>query len=461
MASYEKILSELLKRNANIDVRPGTVMSDLAYAIGASSDAQASDIDHVALIQSLENADDFTDEEMNNMASNFSITRLPASKSTCVVVFYRASYTASAISIPSGTVTYTSNPRVDFVTTEDASVAANGLASYYSYANERYEIPVSVESADTGSQTRVSTHTIVNINGSVANIDGVDNLVLAEGGRDDETNVAMASRIKAKITNNIGTEGGYEALVGSQPGVDSVYVATAGDTFMLRDENFGGKVDIYVKGSDSTSATDNIVYAGQASMVLEHQPAKSVSSVIGSIASNLTYTFATPTDYIFTEDASSVYTGSEDAQGRVEWESGVKPDSATTVHVLYTYNALPGTLQNVIDDSSNHIVNADVLVKEASSVAIDVTATIAVLPSYSKSSVANSVRIAVEDALDSYDLGEDVEASDILAVMIAVTGVDRVNLPLAKFAKSTEDMVSNVITIDGLNYAVAGTISIG
>jgi len=462
MASYEKIIGELAARNSDIDTRVGTVISDIINSIATQADSLSSSIDHVKLIQSLNNVSDFTNDEMDALAANFDCTRIPAQASTCVVVFYRKTYTGNAITIAQNQIVYTSNPKVNFITLETKTiVASGGLHSYYSATNQRYEIPVSVQSTDIGTATNVASHTISNIDGVITNIDGVDNLIAASGGADEETNDSLASRIKLKITNNVGTKNGYEALARSQAGVNDCYVATANDVFMTRDADFGGKVDIYIKGSDNMSVTETIVYNGQTSMILTKQPAKSISSVLGTNAGNITYTFLPSSDYTFTEDTTSIYAGSEQATGRLVWvSSGAKPTLLTNVRIGYVYNALPETIQSVVDGDSNHIVNADVLVKEALSVAIDYTATIAVLSGYSKASVVENCRVAVETALNNYGLGISVEQSDINTIITETDGVDRLNMPITRFCKSTLTGVENVISIGGLNYAVAGTVSI-
>jgi len=460
----QSLINILKSKNANIDTEE-TVINDILETVAGEVKTIYDFVDHTAILNSLKYASIMTKDELDNFAANFGFSRKTATKASGTVVFYRNTNLGATetIEIPAGfKVSTATTTKINFITTESKSLTGADLNSYYSQENLRYEIPVSVEAELAGTSSNVGAHTISAMESSITNIDGVDNLVSISNGTDDETNERFATRLLGVLSgNNVGTKDGYKSLVESQPNVISAYVATADDPFMLRDANFGGKVDIYIQGQDLVSYSDSFTYEGQNYFVLTKQPVNKVSSVIGAYGGNLTYTFLTPNDYVLTKDTTSVYAGSINAQSRITWVAGgAKPNNNGNVIVNYIYNALPETIQNLINQDSNHIVNADILVKEATPIEIDVAATIAVKPGYNKSTVIEDVKTAVSVALNNYGCGQNVEQSDILNVMY-VDGVDRIDLPLSKFCKSGENTVENIIEIEGLQYAVAGTIAIG
>jgi uncharacterized phage protein gp47/JayE len=118
-----------------------------------------------------------------------------------------------------------------------------------------------------------------------------------------------------------------------------------------------------------------------------------------------------------------------------------------------------------MDDDSRKVLGADLLVKAAIPRQIDISCTIRVLSGYNQSDIISAVGVALSAALDAYTIGEEVQQSDILAVIANTTGVDDVTVPLDIFEENsntgtlTQDSSGN-IEMPANSYATSGTITV-
>lgn len=100
--------------------------------------------------------------------------------------------------------------------------------------------------------------------------------------------------------------------------------------------------------------------------------------------------------------------------------------------VEYQVNALVGTVQDKID-TMRHIT-ADVIVKDAIPVAVDVYGTVVLENKAVKSAVQAAIRTNLNNLFNRFVLGEPVRQSDVASVIDATEGVSYVVLPLAHMA---------------------------
>jgi uncharacterized phage protein gp47/JayE len=155
---------------------------------------------------------------------------------------------------------------VSFVVKGSRLVDLDSLGQYYNASLKRYEIEVNIEAQIAGSVGNVPAGSITVMRTGAPTFQ-VTNDAPTRYGTDRETNQEIANRIKlAKVSYDSGTEGGYEDVAYTVPGVLQVKVEQANDPLMMRDydsstnQHIGGKVDVYIKGTRVTQLVDQVAF---------------------------------------------------------------------------------------------------------------------------------------------------------------------------------------------------------
>ena len=234
----------------SIPVSQSAYKQGLRSALYITSDAE---------VQSLINS------AFESYASNFGVRRRPGTASAGEVLFFTTTRPTASLIIPLGTTV--SGGGVTFVTTREATIAANQIASFYNPINGTYQISVPVQATTTGSSTNVGVGQVRSVVSSLSTSLQVTNLAAMTGGRDAESNLALTTRVQNRIASvDSGTERGYLQTAADVAGVVKANVVAAGDPLMQRDlndagEHKGGKVDIWVQGENLATITDTFAFA--------------------------------------------------------------------------------------------------------------------------------------------------------------------------------------------------------
>lgn len=209
------------------------------------------------------------------------------------------------IIIPAGVMLTDNDETVNFITTQRVVINSNELSSYYDSETMDYRVPVPITAAYPGSGYNKAAGSITKCLTSVSSLlTGVTNLTATSGGTDRETNEEYANRMKTFYSSqHLGQDNGYvRDIKDSSPAITDVKVVGKGDAEMTRDRiyvlddsavselsedgyfkintdafvydelsnslkisgdflkrvGYGGKVDIYIKGSDYSAVTDTI-----------------------------------------------------------------------------------------------------------------------------------------------------------------------------------------------------------
>ena len=447
------LISSIAAKIPGISTRTGTVVRDVVIEAPAQEFSNSYiEISNAEDLTSLQNYNSFTTDELNSIASDYGLTRLLGVAATGTVIFrFR---TLSDVSIPFGTKLTTlasaNNIGVSFVTSQAIAIAQSDLPTYYNYVTSFYEVPVIVESSNVGTDNNVAAGTITNVISSVSNLDSVTNYLPTTGGTGDESNLLLAARIQVKREgNNIGTKSGYENVVNTDNRVIDSIVVSPNDVEMKRNE-FGGSVDIYILGTALTGVieTQNWI-TGTTELIMLHQPVHSVASVTGSTNGIL----ALNTDYTFGQD-TSLYTKSSGSQDKIIFTAtGLsKLVNGDVVTINYSYNKIIEDLQAIVDADTDHIMAADILIRESTEVLVDVSMNVTALSGYNKTNVMNDVITVITDNINSLMLNGDLQRSDLVAWAYEVAGVDKTDL-------NTLIPAADVIA-DRTEYLRAGTISV-
>jgi len=456
----QSMINFLKRLHPSVDTKEGTFTRDVIInPVANELDNFYAELDVTSKAQSPDLA---STDDLVKLAENLQLERKAAVRATGTVTFYNRSGTTATI--PAGT-TISTKPGAEvgaqqFVTLQTVTISNPGS---FNPDTGQWEAEAPIRAVAGGSQANVDAGAICVLVTAVADVSGCFNEATITTGEDEESISALTLRVKSVLLgNNVGTKAGYYEQVMKDENVTDALVVGPGEAYTLR-SSFGA-VDIYVRGGVSNQSIDTFIYyAGADYHTFNSQPVHlyTVSgsfSAVGSVTGNLTE----GTHYTIVKD-SSVYAGS--VRGNDEFYFLPILADGETIIITYVYNALISTLQAAVDGDSAKIVGADVLVKEAKVRWIDVTATVELFAGYDASTLATSVQTAITEKLNSYLIGQEVQQSDIIAIIAAVEGVDDVLVPLTKFQENiatgniTQDADGNLV-IPWDSYAQAGVVTV-
>lgn len=201
------------------------------------------------------------DRAFEMLASNLGVFRRSGQAARGQVTFFTTKRPTQTIPFPVGTTA--SSGSVTFRVTQGASLPLERLASFYNPVNGRYQVTVSVQASETGTVGNVAAGQV-----RKSGVPGVSVINSGDmfGGKDQETNRELAIRAQNALASvDSGTKRGYLQTAAGVAGVVQVNVVAAGDPFMQRDLNAagvhkGGKVDIWVRGSNVAEVTDTFAF---------------------------------------------------------------------------------------------------------------------------------------------------------------------------------------------------------
>jgi uncharacterized phage protein gp47/JayE len=461
--TFDTIISEMVARVSSIlgqqDTRVGTVLREGFLAPVASQLEEAfSRTDAVELNQSISSAESITEEALERVAANFGLARFPGSPASGFVRFSRFNVPVAPIPIPSGTVVSTSDIG-DFLGFKTISAATLSNISPQDPVTGAFFVDVAVVATASGSDGNVEADTIRFH--SVPGVDEVTNINPLSGGKNQQTNSELAELIAARAQGNLGTRGGYEGLVRSNFSVDDMEIITPTDPEAARAQ-FSGELDITVlsgsaiQSQETTSHTTTVFNPA-------FLPLTSVNEITGieDVTDNVKVLVEGP-DYDIIFDTFSPLSRSFQEKSRVNLHVTsfvVKPGSIFTIK--YGNSELVRIIQSFIADAQNEILGADVLVKLAISVPVNISADIRIIPGFDPATVQTDTEDAVNEFFNSKLLGDDVQVSDVVTVMGSTPGVDSVDLTTFEMAKaSAPSLFLQEVLANKQEYLRAGTVVI-
>jgi len=469
--AYAEVKQKILDRNKNININANSVINDV-FIVPQSEEIvrQITIADYVQRLQSYEliqamlldtdyislvayaygvSNDDILAEistHIENLASNFDLTRKAAVRATGVVHYARYNALTADITILSGSL-LTATSGQQYETLADVIMYLASSASYYDADLNAYAIPISVRAINAGVQGNASVNTVTTLTTPISGIDFVTNKTDIGNGADEETDTALLDRMKLVYSgNNVGTKDGYKKLVLNNTTVTDVYISGTGDEFMERDEHSGGKVDVYIMETQIETATEVVTVASQYYTFLQ-QPVVTVTSVSSGSP-------------LFEPNMNSNYEGSVLATARLHWTDFVNNPPTVPYTVVYTYNVNVQTVQALLDNEVNRIMfgtSDAVLAKQSIEVPVDVNFNISVFSGYSKASVAQEIITLITTNLSSRKLGQTLQQSDVIDWAYNIAGLDSVILPMTKFNRTSLTGVVDTISCEGREYIRAGS----
>lgn len=349
------------------------------------------------------------------LASNVNLTRNGAINANGFVQFARATALGASddFTIPQGTKVQTAGG-VQFVTTQSIRTTL-AIGNTVPIAGG-YGLTVPVVSVVAGSAGNVPENSIVQIVTAVPGFTAVSNPSDISNGVDAETDAALAARIALVWQgNNVGTRIGYQQFILNTGQVTDTIVVGAGDPLMLRDNGYGGCVDIYILEENLKQISEAVTVPPSGLVPLTYQPVRSIVSPAG---------FAVNKDL-------SVYGGSDRASDTAVWVGpGTAPTGSFTM--TYIYNQNPLLIQALLTGDKIALDN-DVLIKESNKILVDITARISILPAFNFASVQASIMAGVAAYIDALAIGATLDADQVFEIIDNTRGVFQTILPLDIF----------------------------
>ena len=196
--------------------------------------------------------------------SNLGVARRAGVAAQGEVTLYTKNRPTNTIVILIGT-TVTAGA-ASFTTTRETVIDVNQLATYYNPVNGRYSVTVPIRAVAAGSSGNVGVGQITSVPGNTSGLSAY-NTGATFGGTDTESNLGYTARVMNTLASvDSGTERGYLQTAANTPGIIKANVVAAGSPMMQRDLDSagvhrGGKVDVWVQGSNFATVTDPFAFA--------------------------------------------------------------------------------------------------------------------------------------------------------------------------------------------------------
>lgn len=421
---------------AFIDTTTGRPFSSLFLNAFASEIATAyAALQQVQTDQGVSNPASATSDGMAGVAFNWTLTPKNPVASTTVLTFQKIAQPTTNIQIGnsdgSGGMIIATSRQVTgtvvlFVTTETVFLSPTTVINP---ATGFYEVDAECQCLSLGTVGNVDAGLINVLQTPVAGIDFVTNKISATGGQDSENTVALASRIVAKSTGlQPGTVNGLVSAALLQPNTISAVVVGPNDAYFTR-SGVAGAVDVLVLGGQLTSTTQYDTYTtNQPSVLLQDRPALAIASVVATVGLTLT-TLVPGADYVFSQDTGSSNAYSSSSNDQLSWLNGSQPNNNSPVTITYLYDAAIGAAQAALTTPTTEFITANVLVKRAVQVTVNMSLTVRQVAGYSVSVVTNNVAAAISDLVNNLGLGQPVTQSALTVAITSATGVASVVLP--------------------------------
>jgi uncharacterized phage protein gp47/JayE len=516
------LITTILRKYNKADIMSGQVLRDIVVDAPAQEMSKLYTlIDSVSTAQSISNAKIMSTTDLNNLVSNFGVIRKTATKAYGTVTFYTQNRPTQDIKINAGTSLgtgiYVSGKEVTFSTRFDILMKADAISQYYDNTTGYYQVDVDVIADISGTNSNVGPYTITKIRTGGISLSVTNNSSIS-GGVDEESNEDLAVRTLASfLSNNAGTKSGYLGTILAEDGVVDALLQGPNDPLMTRDGGQGGKVDVWCQISDnyiiqvSGTSDSSLQIIGWDSTIqsltygnkfqLPYKPVyvdadDNVSPITitasaypsGSLTNILLYekSYPAPSGLSYIDPSGSFYhyqfikaddleeAHSINANDYIEWNptsidyiKNLYSGNSLDIFVSYKYNEKINLLQNILNADDKHIITADVLVKEAKKITVNVSASVELESDYKETTSIESTTIgniitAVKNYINNSKLGSKIEESDIVQIIHNVTGVDNVILNSIVITKSRspyydeETQTITDITSAENEYFVAG-----
>lgn len=454
------IRNALLRRTRRYDTAYGPIPDVVISPVSSVLEDQNNNrLRRVSLLLSLQNPEEFEEDDLDQLVFNEGIIRPEGSQATTTLTFRRSTPFSVSESgqIPRGTPVATavdeaSGQPITFITTEARS-KANALAVLDPDTNLTvYEVNVPAVALVTGSDARVGPGQVTRPLRPLAHYDSVTNKQATQGGLDRYSNEELIELyLLAIASRQLSVPESAEFHARQQiPAAEDIHEVFGTDPLLERAATDAGAVDAYVVGDELVSTTENIVFLGTGQkMIVGLPPVVSIDSVVRTVGGDV---FAEGDDYEVALDTSGV-SGSVRAKDGIRFISGAAPalTIGEFVTVTYTYNNLIRRLQNYNEDREVKSSGSDKLYRLSERVDIFLAANLTVYANFTVEDIQDAVETAITDYINALKGGDNVEASDLQQVVRRLSGVD--NFVVTRLTRDPTGIEAADVVINGNEHA--------
>jgi len=368
--------------------------------------------------------------------ANYGCYLKPATAATAFISIYSNSLPTSDISIAAGLGVETAQG-VKYYVPNSLMLTVDSAPAFYDATLDAYAIQALAECSQTGTAGNTGTETIVYFSDTAAlvGIDGVTNLTEVSSGFAQETITEFIARVKLTISGtSLQTSDGIAAEVLKLTSLPDVYVVDAQSPYSIRNDGYGGVVDVYTRNSIPVSTSQTMSTVTQASgMIFALQPVIDILSV-----SYQTDVYVKDTDFILTKDTRPALQGSSSAQDRIEWLTANHPPDGSDYTVNYVYNQAVQLIKSVLAEPSLTPLMGDVvdcaLGREGTPTYVGIQFSVVLNSAAARATVLDNAVAAVYSYISGLGFGDALAISDVVGVLEGVAGIATVNVTPIRFA---------------------------
>ena len=257
--------------------------SGVSVSVGQSKYKQA--LQDAFFLKDSLSVQNMIDNMFDHLASRRGAIRRQGSRSQGEVVLYVTSKPTGTLTIPIGTQ-IPGGGGSGYATTSTAQISAAGGASFYNPTTGRYFTRAFIQANVVGSAGNVSAGQLRSIQGAPSGVQ-VINESPTFGGDDVESNRDLAARAEGVLSAvDSGTYRGYAQNAIEVAGVRQVNVVDSTHSLMFRDydaglkRHLGGKVDVWVRGTNTGSLTDSFAFSFQKKLNGQFEPVGDIANLL-------------------------------------------------------------------------------------------------------------------------------------------------------------------------------------
>lgn len=455
----DKIRAAILSRTRRYDTAAGPVPLTVIYPVAAVLEDQNNNrLRRVSLLLSLLNGEEFSEADLNAIVFNEGLLRPEGAQATVTLSFRRPTpFLASengriqrGFPVATAADESTGQP-ITFVTTEDRD-KTTVVTTIDSDTNQVvYEVNVPAIALIEGETGNVGPERINRPLRPLVGYDRVLNKTAAQGGRDRYSNEELIELyLLAVASRQLSVPEGLEFYVRDNFGdVEDVHEVFGTDSLLTRSSEDAGAVDAFIVGSGTLSQTDAFPFLGVGqTMAVTLPPVVSIDQVV-RVTGGIVY--EEDVDYEVVLDSSGVGGSTRAVDGiRFLSTASPMPTVGQTINITYTYSQLIRTLQANEADREVHVNGRDLLYRLGERIDIFLDADLTVVSTFTPATVQAAVEEAILDFINGLGLGDNVEASDLQAVVRRISGVD--NFVITRLTRDVLDTGTDDIEIEGNEY---------
>lgn len=428
-----KLRNGIVSRTKRFDTGYGPIKDAFLLPTAAVlEDEHNNELRPTSLLISLQNDEEFSEEDLDSLVFNEDITRPEGANAVVTLRFARSTaFSSSETGLlqrghPIGTsADESSGQAVTFVITEtkDKSSAVAVLNTDTNRTEYVVEIPsVCVI------QGAVGLVGPDRINRPLRPLVGWETVTNPEASREGRDRYSQSELIELYLlavgSRQLSVPQGNELYVRNNFGaVEDMNEVSGTNVLLTRAGTDAGAVDAYIKGTSALTKTDQVTFLGLGQkLILSTPPVVSITSVVRVSDSE---EFDEDVDYEVRLDTSGVG-GSIRARDGIRFipTSDPVPDVGDLISITYTYNELIRDLQTDAEDDRVKVDGRDLLYRMATQVEVYISAALTVKTGFVFATIKAAAETALLDYVNDLGMKKNVEESDLQKVVRGIAGVD-------------------------------------